>query len=1165
MTDFEVNFNFENREPIELEATIEPRPEIDAQFVINAHTAVATWGSITGLLSNQTDLQDALDGKVNKTTTVNGYSLNDNISLKTSDLDNDSGYITLEDISSNATGLSYDNTTGIFSLENGYEIPLSSTLDTYITKDVDNLTYYRKSTTQDIIDNELSSRITDEVTARTNADNQLSSRISTEITNRNNADITLQQNIDAETLARSNADTLLSNRITSNEQAIITESQRRANADITLQNNINTEIADREASESNLSDRIDTNEENISAEVIARTNAINALDEAISQEVLDRASGDSALQEEIDDLSSDLTSHTNNTNNPHSVTKAQIGLSNVNNTSDLNKPISTATQNALNQKATVSSVEALDTRLDNIEEVVPEQASSSNQLADKTFVTNSIGTGDLTLKRNNVDIGIFNANAKINKSINIDVPTKTSELTNDANFIDLTDLSSGSETLTYNNTTGVISVTPGYSITTSIQRNQIETNANNISDIQDLIPNQASSSNQLADKDFVNSTIQTGTANFRGNWATWADVPIYPSEYPEDYSGVRTPNTNDYMVVENASDYAPLYSNERPYPVDFCVYYNNILYKSLEEISIPEDFNPSKWEEVTAGSYIGTWRFKYVGTWSSVAREGWKPEYQVNEEPFTIDQWKAINSGITSDDIPLIHNAIQPNDNISELTNDAGYIDKDVNNLTNYTTTTSLNNLLEQKQDNITGGATTILSDNLTVSRALISNENGKVDVSEVTSTELGYLDGVTSNIQTQLNSKVPSNTAITGSTKCKITYDSKGLVTSGADLEASDIPDISDTYYTTDNPSGYIDSSAVHDGTLTIQVNGTDVQTFSANQSNNVTANIEVPDSATWGNITGTLSNQTDLQNALDAKQDDITGGASTITSSDLTASRALISNSSGKVAVSNVTSTELGYLDGVTSSVQTQLNNKQPTLISGTNIKTINNTSLLGSGDITINPSPDLDGVTISKNTNDELQAIGVIDKNTGNAKYDWVGTLSQYTTQAVAITHPDWVCYITDDDASGAYDAYTKAEVNSLVASSISTLVGSMYPVGSIYIGTTQVCPIANLITGSTWQLVATDRVLQGAGTRGSVGSTVNESLPNITGTTGMVVGNQIPSGAFYTANNESNIPLANEANFNIYNTHIDASRSSSAYQNGAPVQQDAYLVNIWERIS
>lgn len=68
-----------------------------------------------------------------------------------------------------------------------------------------------------------------------------------------------------------------------------------------------------------------------------------------------------------------------------------------------------------------------------------------------------------------------------------------------------------------------------------------------------------------------------------------------------------------------------------------------------------------------------------------------------------------------------------------------------------------------------------------------------------------------------------------------------------------------------------------------------------------------------------------TATQTALNGKQDAITGGASTITSSNLTADRALVSDASGKVAASEVTSTELGYLDGVTSNIQTQLNGKQ------------------------------------------------------------------------------------------------------------------------------------------------------------------------------------------------------------------------------------------------
>mgnify|MGYP004650317755 CR=1 FL=1 len=74
-----------------------------------------------------------------------------------------------------------------------------------------------------------------------------------------------------------------------------------------------------------------------------------------------------------------------------------------------------------------------------------------------------------------------------------------------------------------------------------------------------------------------------------------------------------------------------------------------------------------------------------------------------------------------------------------------------------------------------------------------------------------------------------------------------------------------------------------------------------------------------------GTLkTNVTSLQTALTSKQDVIVGAASTITEDNLATDRALVSNSSGKVAVSNVTSTELGYLDGVTSNVQTQLDKK-------------------------------------------------------------------------------------------------------------------------------------------------------------------------------------------------------------------------------------------------
>ena len=77
-------------------------------------------------------------------------------------------------------------------------------------------------------------------------------------------------------------------------------------------------------------------------------------------------------------------------------------------------------------------------------------------------------------------------------------------------------------------------------------------------------------------------------------------------------------------------------------------------------------------------------------------------------------------------------------------------------------------------------------------------------------------------------------------------------------------------------------------------------------------------------GYLDGVSSN---IQTQLDAKQATITGSATTIDTESLTASRAVISNSSQKIAVSDVTSTELGYLDGVSSAIQTQLDTKATT----------------------------------------------------------------------------------------------------------------------------------------------------------------------------------------------------------------------------------------------
>lgn len=105
-----------------------------------------------------------------------------------------------------------------------------------------------------------------------------------------------------------------------------------------------------------------------------------------------------------------------------------------------------------------------------------------------------------------------------------------------------------------------------------------------------------------------------------------------------------------------------------------------------------------------------------------------------------------------------------------------------------------------------------------------------------------------------------------------------------------------------------------------------------STNGTINVNTNGTTADVKVKGLGSAAYTNSSDYQNA-------ITGAASTITGSNLTANQALVSNASGKVAVSSVTSTELGYLSGVTSAIQTQLNDKPGKIVktvSGSNTNT-------------------------------------------------------------------------------------------------------------------------------------------------------------------------------------------------------------------------------------
>lgn len=273
-----------------------------------------------------------------------------------------------------------------------------------------------------------------------------------------------------------------------------------------------------------------------------------------------------------------------------------------------------------------------------------------------------------------------------------------------------------------------------------------DANADNISSIQNLIPSQASGANKLADKAFVNSSISTNTANFIGTFNSVQEL--------ENYSGTLT--NNDYAFVVGVDGQG------------------NTVYD----------------------------RYKYT---TATIPASWVFEYELNNSSFTATQWAAINSGITD----TLTGQISTNENaigdLSSLTTSS-----------NTDLVSAINELDNEKMEGnpaisgatkckitydskglVTSGDDLSENDIPSLSISKISGITANVDEINIldgvtaSTNEINYLDGVNSSIQGQLDSKVNKNESITGATKCKITYDSKGLVTGGSDLNAGDIPSI--------------------------------------------------------------------------------------------------------------------------------------------------------------------------------------------------------------------------------------------------------------------------------------------------------------------------------------------------------------------------------------
>ena len=216
--------------------------------------------------------------------------------------------------------------------------------------------------------------------------------------------------------------------------------------------------------------------------------------------------------------------------------------------------------------------------------------------------------------------------------------------------------------------------------------------------------------------------------------------------------------------------------------------------------------------------------------------------------------------------------------------------------------------------------------------------------------------------------------------------------------------------------------------------------------------------------------------------------------------------------------------------------------------NTLSLQNSSGTTLSSVTIQSSPDIDDKSITKNSSQELQTVGVINsRDTSTAIKTWTGTRAQY--DAIATKDSNTLYNITDD-----------TDLN-------LPILEALYPVGSVYITTASTCPLSALISGSTWELVSSGRVLQGADSNHAAGTTVEAGLPNITGSimTPYLRNNNesdFYSGAFIREGTKGSSIVNGGSGMPSYTT-FNASRSSSIYGNSTTVQPPAYVVNIYRR--
>ena len=482
------------------------------------------------------------------------------------------------------------------------------------------------------------------------------------------------------------------------------------------------------------------------------------------------------------------------------VTKSHVGLGNVDNTSDANKPVSTATQTALDAKASNTALSNHEADTTNIHGI-----ADTSALATKTYADGAVSTAVAALTKSSVGLGNVDNTSDANKpvssaaqtALDLKAPKANPTFTGTVNAADLT----LSGNLTVNGTTTTVNSTAinvnNQVIFEGATADGFETTLSVIDPTADRTVTLPDASGTLATQDYVSSAVSGVSNDYPGLVGT----------------GLSWDADNDRFAID--SEY-------------------------VGELAV---------DSIAGALNSGT---------------GLQHNYDDASNTLTIDIDSTVATKTYADDAIGTHN--------SDTTAVHG-----ISNTANLVATTD------------TGTVTSTMIANDTIVNADI-NASAAIDwtklavSSTVSATELGYVDGVTSSIQTQLNGK-------------------QAVVSGVSDTEI-----------------GYLDgvTSAIQ---TQLDAKSTATKTETLTNKTLTSPVINTP--------TGITKSDVGLGNADNTSDTNKPVSTATQTALDLKAPKADPTFTGTVVlpsttSIGNVSATEIGYVDGVTSAIQTQLDAK-------------------------------------------------------------------------------------------------------------------------------------------------------------------------------------------------------------------------------------------------